>query len=36
MLGQDFTVEEPTELIGHLRLLAERYARATAEASATV
>jgi predicted DNA-binding transcriptional regulator YafY len=30
MLGLDFTVQEPTELIGHLRDLAERYARATA------
>lgn len=30
MLGLDFTVQEPTELIGHLRDLAERYARAIA------
>jgi predicted DNA-binding transcriptional regulator YafY len=30
MLGLDFTVQEPTELIGHLRLLAQRYARASA------
>jgi len=30
MLGLDFTVQEPTELIGHLRLLARRYARASA------
>lgn len=30
MLGLDFTVQEPAELVGHLRVLAERYARATA------
>ena len=30
MLGLDFTVQEPPELIGHLRLLAERYTRACA------
>lgn len=29
MLGLDFTVQEPAELVGHLRVLAERYARAT-------
>ena len=28
LLGLDFSVQEPPELIGHLRLLAERYARA--------
>ncbi|MET3806481.1 putative DNA-binding transcriptional regulator YafY [Nakamurella sp. UYEF19] len=27
MLGQDFTVTEPPELIDHLRLLADRYAK---------
>ena len=30
MLGLDFTVQEPAELIGHLRVLAERYTRACA------
>jgi predicted DNA-binding transcriptional regulator YafY len=30
MLGLDFTVEQPAELIEHLRLLAQRYARAAA------
>jgi predicted DNA-binding transcriptional regulator YafY len=30
MLGLDFTVEQPAELVDHLRLLAQRYARATA------
>jgi hypothetical protein len=28
MLGMDFTVDSPPELVPHLRLLAERYARA--------
>jgi predicted DNA-binding transcriptional regulator YafY len=31
MVGLDFTVEEPTELIAHLALLAQRYARASCE-----
>jgi predicted DNA-binding transcriptional regulator YafY len=30
LLGQDFTVTEPPELIDHLRKLADRYHRATA------
>ncbi|WP_125778333.1 helix-turn-helix transcriptional regulator [Antribacter gilvus] len=30
MLGLDFTIEEPPELVGHVRELAERYARAAA------
>jgi len=30
MLGLDFTVEQPTELVEHLRVLAQRYARASA------
>lgn len=28
MLGLDFAVQEPPELVDHLRVLAERYARA--------
>lgn len=34
MLGYDFTVTEPAELVAHLRDLAARYARATPEAPA--
>jgi hypothetical protein len=30
MLGLDFIVEQPAELVRHLRLLAQRYARAVA------
>jgi predicted DNA-binding transcriptional regulator YafY len=33
MLGLDFTVTEPPELVGHLRALAERYTRAVPSAS---
>jgi len=33
MLGLDFTVTEPPELIAHLRTVAERYARAVLSAS---
>jgi hypothetical protein len=29
LLGADFTVTGPPELVGHLRGLAQRYARAT-------
>jgi len=29
MLGADFEVSEPPELVDHLRALAERYRRAT-------
>ncbi len=32
MLGYDFHVTDPPELVAHLRLLAERYARATPSA----
>lgn len=33
MLGLDFAVEEPAELVDHLRLLADRYGRAVAESA---
>jgi predicted DNA-binding transcriptional regulator YafY len=33
MLGLDFTVESPAELVGHLRVLAERYGAAVAHSS---
>jgi len=29
LLGVDFTVTEPTELVDHVRMLADRYQRAT-------
>jgi hypothetical protein len=29
MLGADFEVSEPPELVDHIRVLAERYHRAT-------
>jgi hypothetical protein len=32
MLGLDFTVTAPPELVAHLRTLAERYARAVPSA----
>lgn len=35
MLGTDFTVTEPPELVAHVRALSERYARATSFASST-
>ncbi|MGH8826197.1 MAG: WYL domain-containing protein, partial [Jiangellaceae bacterium] len=34
MLGADFEVSEPAEVVDHLRLLADRYARATPPRSA--
>ena len=33
MLGLDFTVTEPSELVDHLRTLAQRYRRATGQSS---
>jgi hypothetical protein len=32
LLGLDFTVQDPPELVDHFRALAARYQRATAEA----
>ena len=33
MLGADFTVSEPPELVAHLRILAARYAAAVTQAT---
>ena len=34
LLDTDFTVTDPPELVAHLRVLADRYARSTPDATA--